>query len=161
MTDKPPKMATEEKGEWLTNRQIMMLAARIPAEHMENIAQKYMRLSEELIDSVKKENTGDSEEFSRIIIRRWANMNSEDQVKVCLNIKCLNETCGCFICDGLEALMLFPFNMSKVIVLFFVTTLADPDFSSEGAEIVLNTGWASAREQANINQGPEPTQRTL
>ena len=78
-------MATNEKGKLLTNRQIMMVAASISADNMESIALRYFDFSKELIDSVKKDNGGDSEEISRSLIRKWANMNSENQVQVRLN----------------------------------------------------------------------------
>ena len=75
-------MAAEKKGEILTNRQIMMVAAEISVENMKIIAEECMGLPKDLIDQLMAENTDDKESFKRSVIRTWANMNYEQQVKV-------------------------------------------------------------------------------
>ena len=75
-------MATEQKGEILTNRQIMMVAAEISVPNMKILAQEYMGLEEGVIDELAAENIEDKETFKRAVIKTWANMNSDQQVEV-------------------------------------------------------------------------------
>ena len=75
-------MATEVKGEILTNGQIMMVAAEISVKNIKILAEQYMGLPKDLIQHLVAENIDDKESFKRSVIRRWANMNSENQVKV-------------------------------------------------------------------------------
>ena len=79
---KPETMANERKGEILTNRQIMMVAAEISVTNMKILAEEYLKFPTEMIETIITENTDDDEAFKRSVIRRWANMNSEQQVKV-------------------------------------------------------------------------------
>ena len=75
-------MATEQKREILTNRQIMLMAAQISAPNMGIIALEYMRLEKEMVDELEAENIEDKEAFKRAVIKKWANMNSDQQVEV-------------------------------------------------------------------------------
>ena len=77
-------MAAEKKDEILTSRQIMMVAAEISVKNMKILAEEYLKLPKGLIDQLaaEVENKNDAEEFKRTILRRWANMNFQNQVKV-------------------------------------------------------------------------------
>ena len=75
-------MATEQKGEILTNRQIMMIAAEISVPNIKILAQKYIGLGKTIVDELAAENIEDKETFKRAVIKRWANMNSDQQVEV-------------------------------------------------------------------------------
>ena len=75
-------MAAEKKGEILTNHQIMMVAAEISVKNMKIIAKEYFKLPIDLTDELVSENVDDEESFKRAVIRRWANMNYDQQVKV-------------------------------------------------------------------------------
>ena len=75
-------MAEEEKGEILTNRQIMMVAAEISVTGMKIIAEEYLGLKRNVMEELMSENIGDEESFKRAVIRRLANMNYGQQVKV-------------------------------------------------------------------------------
>ena len=60
----------------------MMIAAEISVPNMKILAQKYMGLEKEIIDELAAENIEDEETFKRAVIKRWANMNSDQQVEV-------------------------------------------------------------------------------
>ena len=77
-------MAAEKKDEILTSRQIMMVAAEISVKNMKILAKEYLKLPKGLIDQLaaEVENKNDAKEFKRTILRRWANMNFQNQVKV-------------------------------------------------------------------------------
>ena len=49
---------------------------------MTKIAIKYLNLKEGMIGNIKVNNAGDAEAQSREMLRKWANMNPENQVKV-------------------------------------------------------------------------------
>ena len=75
-------MATDRNGEILTSWQIMEVAFEVSIQHMERIAVDYMGFKDGDLKDLLKENEQDMESYKRAIIRRWANMNSEQQVKV-------------------------------------------------------------------------------
>ena len=75
-------MGKEALSERLTNTQVADLAKEIGNRKMTNIAYKYFELTEGILDNIKLNNPNDAEAQSREIIRRWANMNSEHQIKV-------------------------------------------------------------------------------
>ena len=56
-------MAKDQKGDILTNRQIMMMAAEISISNMRIIAREYMRLEKEMVDELEAENIEDKEAF--------------------------------------------------------------------------------------------------
>ena len=75
-------MAAQQKGSHLTNRQIMMVAGAMMTENIKLVAREFMGFTEEFIETIAMENKDDDEAFKRSVIRRWANMNSDLQVKV-------------------------------------------------------------------------------
>ena len=82
-------MATGGKSEKLTNKQIVRLAAAIPADNMTSVAEGYLDINPETVRNIRR-NEGDSEAFNRAILRYWANKHPENQVEVgCLqfNVK--------------------------------------------------------------------------
>ena len=70
------RMTVEEKTGWLSNKQIVRLAASISQPVMEAIALGYLNLIEDIIEGLRKDNWMDPNKFNREILRRWANMNS-------------------------------------------------------------------------------------
>ena len=79
-------MAEKEIKVRLTNHQIMMVAAEISVRNMKTLAEEYLKLPTEMIETIAMENKDDDEAFKRSVIRRWVNMNSEHQVKVKIKI---------------------------------------------------------------------------
>ena len=79
-------MATSGDGR-LTNRQIVSLGANISLPAMEAIAERYLNISSETIKSNIAINKGDAQSFNREMIHLWTNRNSDDQIKVSLNLK--------------------------------------------------------------------------
>ena len=75
-------MATGGKGSRLTNRQIMQLAAALSPSAMKSLAQEYLGLSTEVIETEVEANKDDKEGFNRGIIMKWANKNPGNQVQV-------------------------------------------------------------------------------
>ena len=75
-------MAGRNLGESLTNRQVTALAACVSAEKMRRIAVTYMGFTEEETETLSTESEDDEETFKRNVIIRWANKNSQAQVKV-------------------------------------------------------------------------------
>ena len=71
----------------LTEQQIIELADEISVTEMTKIAIKYLNLKKGVIGNIKVNNSGDAESQSREMLRKWANMNPENQVKVGLDIK--------------------------------------------------------------------------
>ena len=71
----------EVKGR-LTEKQIIQLADEISVTEMTKIAIKYLNLKKGVIGNIKVNNSGDAEAQSREMLRKWANMNPENQVKV-------------------------------------------------------------------------------
>ena len=59
----------------LTNRQIVRLAAFIPADNMAAIAEGYMNISDETVKNFRYENRGQAQAFNREIITFWINTN--------------------------------------------------------------------------------------
>ena len=69
-------MANNEKSKgWLTNNQIVRLAAAVSSRDMESIALGYLNIEDETIKNVKYENKDNAEVFNRGIIRRWTYQN--------------------------------------------------------------------------------------
>ena len=54
-------MAEEKKGDILTNRQIMMVAAEISVKNMKIIAEEYLGLKGDMIEELVSKNIGDEE----------------------------------------------------------------------------------------------------
>ena len=75
-------MAELKVEERLTERQIIELADEISVIEMTKIATKYLNIKKGVISNIKVNNPGDAEAQSREMLRKWANMNSENQVKV-------------------------------------------------------------------------------
>ena len=75
-------MKSLEKGNRLRNRQIVDLAGCLSSERLKSLAVTFLGFSHDTIQSIQEENVDDEESFKREIIRRWANMNSENQVQV-------------------------------------------------------------------------------
>ena len=71
----------EVKGR-LTEKQIIQLADEISVTEMTKIAIKYLNLKKGVIGNIKVNNPGDAEAQSREMLRKSANMNPENQVKV-------------------------------------------------------------------------------
>ena len=73
-----------EGGNWtLTENDIVELAHAIAARYMEPIALKYLSISSETLENLKREHREDIEGFNRAVIRNWACRNpSRDQVQV-------------------------------------------------------------------------------
>ena len=71
-----------DSSESLTNRQIAALAASLSGEKIKHIALTYMGFTEEDIETISTESEDDEETFKRNVITRWANKNSQAQVKV-------------------------------------------------------------------------------
>ena len=69
--------------ERLTEKQITELADEISVTEMTKIAIKYLNIKKGVIGNIKVNNPGDAEAQSRAILRKWANRNPENQVKVC------------------------------------------------------------------------------
>ena len=74
-------MATGGNSEQLTNKQIVCLAAAIPADNMESISEGYMNISHETVKNIRRD-ASSSEVFIRDIIRHWMYRNPEHQVEV-------------------------------------------------------------------------------
>ena len=74
----------EEKPGQLTRKQIVHLAAAIPAKNMVSIAEGYMDIDDATIENLQYENRDDAEAFNRKIIRHWANRHPENQLEVCI-----------------------------------------------------------------------------
>ena len=70
------------KGQLLTRKQIVSLAAAISADNMAAIAEGYMDISNETVKNLQYENRGQAEAFNREVIRLWKNQNPHDQVQV-------------------------------------------------------------------------------
>ena len=67
----------------LTDKEIVALAAAIPAGSMMAIAEGYMNISDATIKNKKYDNKDDAEAFNREVLRLWKNKSSaSDQVKV-------------------------------------------------------------------------------
>ena len=75
-------MATSELKIRLTPRQIVPLAAVIPANNMAAIAEGYMDIDEATIKNKKYENKDSAEAFNREIIKFWINKNPGNEVQV-------------------------------------------------------------------------------
>ena len=76
-------MAFATVKEQLTNRQIMMVAAEISEANVKIIAEELMGFDADVIETIATEtDENDVEAFKRNVIKRWANRNSECQVKV-------------------------------------------------------------------------------
>ena len=75
-------MAELKDKERLTENQITELTDEISVIEMTKIAIKYLNLKKGVIGNIKADNLGDSGAQSREMLRKWANMNSENQVKV-------------------------------------------------------------------------------
>ena len=70
-------MATAEKPEQLTKRQVVRLAAAISSNDME-----YMDIDIETIKNLRDENQRSAQAFNREIKRSWACQNPQPQVQV-------------------------------------------------------------------------------
>ena len=84
MQNLPLKMASTENKQQLRPRQIVRLAAAIPANNMAVIAEGYLDIDDATIKNIKYENKDDAQAFNREIIKLWAYKNPENQVKVSL-----------------------------------------------------------------------------
>ena len=71
-------MATSEPKARLTPRQIVRLAAVIPANNMAAIAEGYLDIDEATIKNKKYENKDDAEAFNREMLKNWSYKNSGD-----------------------------------------------------------------------------------
>ena len=73
----------------LTTAQRTHLAREISCQNMESIALGYLGFDQEVIDSLKKAHTENTEAFNREILYRWANQNpGNDQVQVREHYSC-------------------------------------------------------------------------
>ena len=76
-------MTVGEETRWLSNKQIVCLAASISQPDIETIALGYLNISADVIYVLRKDNRSDPEKFNRDVLRHWANMNAgSDQVMV-------------------------------------------------------------------------------
>ena len=77
-------MATEgDFNRQLNDKDIVALAAAIPADNMVAIAEGFLDISDTTIKNKKFENKDDAEAFNREVLRHWKNKNyASDQVKV-------------------------------------------------------------------------------
>ena len=66
----------------ITRSQIVRLASTISADNMASIAEGYMDIDDATIKNLQYENKDNAEAFNREIIRRWTYRNSENQIKV-------------------------------------------------------------------------------
>ena len=88
--------ASNENEGYLTNRQIVRLAAAISANNMAAIAEAYMDIPSETIKNKKYENKDDAEAFNREILKYWCNKNSDNtqtQVRNSVENNWQNEEC--------------------------------------------------------------------
>ena len=85
--------ASNEKEGYLTNKQIVRLAAAISADNMAAIVEGYMDISDETIKNKKYENKDSAEAFNREILKYWINKNSgPNQITVWKLINILLQT---------------------------------------------------------------------
>ena len=70
-----------DRGQQLTNRQIVRLASAITANNMAAVAEGYMDIDETTIKNKRYENKDDAQAFNREILKVWIYKNSRD-VKV-------------------------------------------------------------------------------
>ena len=69
----------------LTNKQYVQLSEAISGSNMESIAQGYMDLDSDTIDSIREDNNYKAAASNRAMIRRWANQpknNNPNQTRV-------------------------------------------------------------------------------
>ena len=76
-------MATEQlTSKQLTGEQMVNVAAAIPADEMQAIAEGYMGISQVTVKNLLYENIGQAEAFNREVIRTWVHQNPENQTQV-------------------------------------------------------------------------------
>ena len=74
--------AGEGDSDQLSPRQIVRLAAAIPANNMAAIAEGYMDIDDAIIKNLQYENKDDAQAFNRDIIKCWAFKTRDNQVQV-------------------------------------------------------------------------------
>ena len=75
-----------KRGQQLTRKQIVHLAAAISADNMASIAEGYLDIDDTTIKNLQYENKDNAEAFNREIIRRWAKRHPDNQLEVCVKI---------------------------------------------------------------------------
>ena len=75
-------MATKADHTNLKNYHYVRLGQAISSVAMESIALGYLDIDEEIIENIKENRKGNAEAVTRDLIRRWANSNPRNQIKV-------------------------------------------------------------------------------
>ena len=86
-----------EKPTELTGRQIVRLAAVLPADKMSLIAEGFMGIEYEILQDLQKRNRDNAEAFKRDIIKLWIEKNRKNQLQVIREILFTPDSDGSFV----------------------------------------------------------------